>query len=45
MNTVDYTGNFAITVTVALLAIGLAAIVTALTAGICSSPRFSGRCQ
>lgn len=40
VNTVDYTGNFAITVTAALLAIGLAAIVTALTAGICSSPGF-----
>ena len=40
VNTVDYTGNFAITVTAALLAIGLAAIVTALTAGICSSHGF-----
>ena len=29
VNTVDYTGNFAIAVTAALLAIGLAAIVTA----------------
>ncbi len=45
VNTVDYTGNFAITVTAALLAIGLAAIVTALTAGILFIPRFSGRCQ
>lgn len=42
VNTVDYTGNFAITVTAALLAIGLAAIVTALTVGICSSPGFQG---
>ena len=40
VNTVDPTGNFAITATAALLAIGLAAIVTALTAGICSSPGF-----
>ena len=42
VNTVDYTGNFAITATAALVAIGLAAIATALTVGICSSPSFQG---
>ena len=40
VNTVDPTGNFAITATVALITFGIALVATALAVGISSSPGF-----
>lgn len=40
VNTVDPTGNFAITATVALITFGVALVATALAVGISSSPGF-----
>ncbi|HJI91017.1 MAG TPA: AHH domain-containing protein [Clostridiales bacterium] len=42
VNTVDPTGNFAITATVALITFGIALVATALAVGISSSPGFQG---
>ena len=42
VNTVDPTGNFAITATVALITFGVALVATALAVGISSSPGFQG---
>ena len=42
VNTVDPTGNFAITATVALITFGVALAATALAVGISSSPGFQG---
>lgn len=42
VNTVDPTGNFAITATVALITFGIALAATALAVGISSSPGFQG---
>ena len=42
VNTVDPTGNFAITATVALITFGVALVATAFAVGISSSPGFQG---
>ena len=42
VNTVDPTGNFAITATVALITFGVALVATAFAVGISSSPGFHG---
>ena len=42
VNTVDPTGNFAITATVALITFGIALVATAFAVGISSSPGFQG---